>query len=68
MNAGREIAEAMASIDASESEERMRLQYRAALKVLKLVPSGTPDSELSVEQREAWASYHEALAWFESSR
>jgi len=58
---GREIAAALDAINRDDENERLRAQYRAAMKVLREIPSGTPDADLTDEQREAWRLHDEAL-------
>ncbi len=67
MDAGSQIAAAMDDIAREDQEDERRQQFRAATKILRGIPSGTPDSELTPEQREAWKSYNEAMRWFEST-
>ncbi len=67
MDAGSQIAAAMSDIERYAEEDRYRQQFRAALKVLREIPSGTPDNELTPEQREAWKSYDQARDWFGST-
>ena len=48
-------------------EDRYREQYRRAMRILRTIPSGTPDSDLTDEQRQAWADHDEAIAWLKEN-
>ena len=61
-----EIGEALAGIRRESEEESMRLKFRAATAILRTIPSGTADADLTDEQRQAWRDHGEYLSWFES--
>ena len=65
-DAANEISAALARINAEHEEERQRELYRRALRVLRTIPSGTHDDDLTPKQRAAWRDHNEAVAWLES--
>ena len=67
MSAAEHIAAAMGDIVREAEADRYRQQYRTAMKILREIPSGTPDSDLTPEQREAWKAHDDALRWLEES-
>ena len=62
MNVGDEIAAAFAEIGNSYEEEQQRLKYQAAMKILRSIPNGTRDEDLTPEQRQAWKDHDDAIA------
>ncbi len=64
---GSAIGAAYAAIQAEEEEDAMRTQYRAATKILRTIPSGTHDDDLTDVQRKAWKDHDAALAWLRGS-
>ncbi len=67
MDAGSQIAAAMNEIELEDQEEQRRQQFKAATKVLREIQNGTPDSELTREQVQAWKDYNEVMRWFDST-
>ena len=68
MGVGREVSAAVAAVGREREETRMREQYRAAMLVLRSIPSGTGEAALSREQRQAWRDYDAAVAWLSRER
>jgi phage gp36-like protein len=65
MTANEEISAAMARIEAEQEEDRQRERYRRAMRILREIPSGTRDADLTDEQHTAWRDHDEAIAWLE---
>lgn len=49
-------------------EDRYRAVHQLALMVLRTIPNGTPDEELTPEQRQAWIDHDEAVEWLQAHR
>lgn len=57
MDVGNAIASAFAAIEQENAEVALRHRYHAALDVLRTIPSGTRDDELTDEQAAALDEY-----------
>lgn len=67
-NPGEEIGRRFAEITEEQVETRYREQYRAAMRVLREIPNGTADADLTPEQRQAWKDHDDALSWFRAEQ
>ena len=63
---GNAISQAFGAILREQEEERYRERYRAAMRILRTIPRGTPDEELTPKQRQAWREHDAALAWLQA--
>ena len=57
MSAFDELNRAWAEIQHEHDEEQRRALRARAQRVLATIPNGTPDSDLTPEQRQAWRDY-----------
>ncbi len=63
MDVSKEITTALAAIENETEEEEQRARYRRSMKVLRTIPSGTADADLTLEQSKAWTEHDSALEW-----
>jgi hypothetical protein len=68
MNPGREIAAALAGIELDREEEAQRASLKQAMAVVREIPSGTHDRDLTVAQRRALRQMEQARAWLAARR
>ena len=67
MDPGFEIARVMGEITRERDMDHYRAMYGASMRVLREIPSGTPDSELTAAQRKAWRDHDRALQWMQTT-
>ena len=61
MNAAREIAKAYDQIVIDEALDVARKRYREALDIMRMIPSGTRDEDLTPVQQSALNQYEAAM-------
>ena len=67
-NASNEIAAAMDQIAREDEEQRQRERYQRCMRILREIPSGTADADLTPEQRQAWREHDDALRWLKGGQ